>query len=110
MGSICNNCGKYLSNEAHQCSNEDKQRIDENTQLKDNYYSMGKRSIKLEGDIMLELQGYDKDKCFPEDYSHENGKYLNMCSECKDVFIGHKRRVTCKLCLCRNKEQADGIH
>jgi len=33
-----------------------------------------------------------------EDFSHENGNYLNNCISCKKDFIGHKRRVVCKLC------------
>lgn len=33
-----------------------------------------------------------------EDYSHENGNYLNTCIECKRIFKGHKRRVICKVC------------
>lgn len=34
---------------------------------------------------------------WPEDFSHENGNYQNRCS-CGIMFIGHKRRVTCKVC------------
>jgi hypothetical protein len=33
-----------------------------------------------------------------EDFSHENGNYLNNCISCKKDFIGHKRRVVCKVC------------
>ena len=33
-----------------------------------------------------------------EDFSHENGNYLNNCISCKKDFIGHKRRLVCKLC------------
>ncbi len=35
---------------------------------------------------------------WPEDASHENGRYQNRCIFCKLIFIGHKRRVVCKLC------------
>lgn len=33
-----------------------------------------------------------------EDASHENGNYENLCLECDQSFIGHKRRVICKAC------------
>ncbi len=35
---------------------------------------------------------------WPEDFSHENGKYQCRCSTCGSTFLGHKRRVTCKVC------------
>jgi hypothetical protein len=33
-----------------------------------------------------------------EDYDHENGRYLNPCQTCGKNFMGHKRRITCKMC------------
>jgi len=33
-----------------------------------------------------------------EDAAHENGEYSCTCSTCGNLFIGHKRRVTCKVC------------
>lgn len=33
-----------------------------------------------------------------EDAAEENGNYECRCSGCKHIFIGHKRRVTCKVC------------
>ncbi len=33
-----------------------------------------------------------------EDFSHENGNYQNRCIHCDCLFMGHKRRVTCKVC------------
>jgi len=33
-----------------------------------------------------------------EDAAHENGKYQNKCFTCGNVFVGHKRRVQCKVC------------
>jgi hypothetical protein len=33
---------------------------------------------------------------FPEDFGHENGKYINICCVCHRTFVGHKRRVVCK--------------
>ena len=33
-----------------------------------------------------------------EDAGHENGRYNCVCVKCNNVFIGHKRRVMCKVC------------
>lgn len=33
-----------------------------------------------------------------EDFDHENGKYVCVCSHCGCEFLGHKRRVCCKKC------------
>jgi hypothetical protein len=33
-----------------------------------------------------------------EDAAHENGNYQCRCVHCGRMFIGHKRRVTCKAC------------
>ena len=35
---------------------------------------------------------------WPEDFSHENGNYQCRCCYCGQDFIGHKRRVVCKVC------------
>jgi hypothetical protein len=40
-----------------------------------------------------------KDRHWPEDFSHENGQYENICCHCRHHFLGHKRRVVCKLCV-----------
>lgn len=37
-------------------------------------------------------------KDWTEDFSHENGYYINTCSVCKSKFMGHKRRPLCKEC------------
>lgn len=47
-----------------------------------------------------------------EDSSHENGNYECRCINCQNSFIGHKRRVVCKLCiglepLLTNQHKAD---
>ena len=34
-----------------------------------------------------------------EDFTHENGQYMNRCEACGETFVGHKRRVRCKACL-----------
>jgi len=33
-----------------------------------------------------------------EDFTHENGNYMNVCSKCGETFKGHKRRTICKIC------------
>lgn len=33
-----------------------------------------------------------------EDASHENGCYMNTCCHCGREFLGHKRRVSCRVC------------
>jgi hypothetical protein len=33
-----------------------------------------------------------------EDFSHENGEYINTCFHCDEGFWGHKRRIVCKRC------------
>jgi hypothetical protein len=46
-------------------------------------------------------------RSFPEDYSDENGNYLNVCGKCDNVFSGHKRRVRCKLCENQVEERVE---
>lgn len=42
---------------------------------------------------------------WPEDFEHENGNYSCICHKCGGSFIGHKRRVTCK--VCSESKEAD---
>ena len=39
---------------------------------------------------------------WPEDFNHDNGMYYCRCIECKERFIGYKRRVICKSCYWDN--------
>lgn len=39
-----------------------------------------------------------------EDFEHENGKYVNQCIKCRMNFIGHKRRVICRVCASAKTE------
>ena len=34
-----------------------------------------------------------------DDFSHENGNYVNTCVICDHNFLGHKRRIVCKKCV-----------
>lgn len=47
----------------------------------------------------------DDRRNWPEDFSHENGNYSCTCCLCHQHFIGHKRRVVCKLCSKAQKPQ-----
>lgn len=44
-----------------------------------------------------------------EDFSHENGNYLNPCIVCGNDFFGHKRRVICKVCATSESKEAQPI-
>ena len=35
---------------------------------------------------------------YQEDFQYENGQYMSYCCICGEVFLGHKRRMVCKLC------------
>lgn len=35
---------------------------------------------------------------WPEDFKLENGNYYNICTTCRQEFMGYKRRFTCKVC------------
>lgn len=56
---------------------------------------------------------YVKPRDWVEDFADENGNYANECVVCKNMFRGHKRRVTCKLCTLNGppteSEQAQAI-
>jgi hypothetical protein len=55
-------------------------------------------------------QDADASRDWPEDFPHENGQYMNTCHVCKNTFIGHKRRVVCKVCnngFIRAQKEAD---
>jgi hypothetical protein len=39
-----------------------------------------------------------EERSWSEDSSHENGNYFCSCANCLRVFVGHKRRVFCKVC------------
>lgn len=52
----------------------------------------------------------DNAHSWPEDFSHENGKYIMHCLTCLHDFVGHKRRIQCKLCseVVAYIEKSDG--
>ena len=44
------------------------------------------------------IQATTSKRDWQEDFKHENGNYQNQCCQCKKWFMGHKRRVVCKVC------------
>ena len=61
--------------------------------------------IKLHGPKIEIPIGYkllrdttQEQRSFLGDTHSENGSYMNECSHCLRVFMGHKRRVTCRAC------------
>ena len=38
------------------------------------------------------------ERAWTEDFSHDNGHYMNACLNCGRMFEGHKRRHVCKVC------------
>jgi hypothetical protein len=47
-----------------------------------------------------------EDRDWQEDFSNENGNYKNICTDCGNIFRGHKRRVICKMCSGKAPEPA----
>lgn len=50
------------------------------------------------GDHTHEGAKTSPDRDWPEDFGHENGNYLCHCHWCHRRFLGHKRRVSCRVC------------
>lgn len=50
---------------------------------------------------------HDKSRNWTEDFGHENGNYECHCVECKQSFVGHKRRVLCKVCSTALRDKDD---
>ena len=67
--------------------------------LKDGYFSLGGKPMKADLTNPEHILGCNYNKCWPEDFEHENGNYFCNCIKCKEMFIGHKRRVVCKECV-----------
>lgn len=49
-------------------------------------------------ELLQAVDGGIQARDYPEDASHENGNYQNICCHCDQPFIGHKRRVSCRKC------------
>ncbi len=44
-----------------------------------------------------------------EDWEYENGNYQCSCVRCGTAFIGHKRRVTCRMCASKSFLEFDSV-
>ncbi len=60
--------------------------------------SVDKLQQQLPQDSMSSIIDINNPRNWELDFPHENGNYYNMCINCKQGFIGHKRRVICKIC------------
>lgn len=55
-------------------------------------------ALKNMPSLMDVIKGLRSDRDWSEDFSDENGNYMNKCCVCKEFFFGYKRRVVCKKC------------
>ena len=46
----------------------------------------------------FQMQVNNQDRNWKEDFHLENGNYMNICMFCQGAFLGHARRVVCRLC------------
>lgn len=60
--------------------------------------TMEQREARLSGQPVTKVLAVPSSRDWPEDFNHENGNYHNRCTSCNEMFIGHKRRMTCKQC------------
>lgn len=54
---------------------------------------------KKNGDIANVIPSFDSPKNWTEDYEGKIGGYINKCVDCKNTFLGDKRRYICKECF-----------
>lgn len=90
----CENCGSRIFN--YGCVNCDEM---EYISMQEGYEPPRQQVKNLQqADVMRPLlANYEGN--WTEDFSHENGNYMNMCIRCDQEFLGHKRRVICKKCF-----------
>lgn len=58
---------------------------------------------------MIGIKDTNPEKDWPEDFPHENGMYYCRCLQCKELFVGYKRRAICRECSTNIKAGAE-IH
>lgn len=59
---------------------------------------VGERLIAAARDARLHFRAAIGKGDWLEDAEHENGNYNCVCCHCGEIFIGHKRRVCCRIC------------
>lgn len=55
------------------------------------------------------LIGEPRPHDWSEDFEHENGCYQNNCCHCNTIFLGHKSRVSCKVCVEKSQKSWDAL-
>lgn len=58
--------------------------------------SFPKPARSARGSLPLPFDPIVSSRSWPD--TGENGQYLNRCSQCRQQFMGHKRRVICREC------------
>lgn len=57
----------------------------------------------------INATSFDDARNWEEDRELENGNYINTCASCNLLFMGHKRRTTCKACDALVKEDSQEV-
>jgi hypothetical protein len=52
----------------------------------------------IDTDISVPYNIEYTNKDYPEDRDLENGNYVRICVDCGSKFVGHKKRIQCKVC------------
>jgi hypothetical protein len=90
----CGDCGKPLT------------KVRPGKEQCDNIKCPSNAEVGKEHQDNIEMITGHPDRNWEEDFSHENGKYINRCYGCELHFMGHKRRTRCKKC-CVGKEETE---
>lgn len=61
--------------------------------------TMAQRIARIDAELLQRAINAAGPRDWPEDFSGENGRYCNMCLECRETFTGYKRRALCKVCV-----------
>lgn len=63
---------------------------------------LAQRAAEAKAKSVAAMVASAKDADWPEDFAHDNGMYLCRCrGGCGVQFIGHKRRMTCRVCATK---------
>lgn len=75
--------------------------------MKDSVTSANAKSVGLRTSEapFAAAHGYASARDWHEDAPHENGNYQCRCCQCEQTFVGHKRRVVCKVCDEENRRK-----
>jgi hypothetical protein len=76
----------------------DKFRFVKNGEQISNLKELGREVIEVYLSPLPAPESKEANRDWDEDFNHENGNYQCHCGVCGNYFIGHKRRVRCKVC------------